>query len=200
MAQPRKVVTSLRPAGPGRVAVELDGAPWRRVPTEAAVRAGLAAGVPLDRTRARTLGRELRRLRAIGTAVGALRTRDRSAAELASRLEARGIAPVEREHALDTLVRAGLVDDERFARSRALTLAERGNGDALIRDDLERRNVPAATIDAAVAGLAPESERAARVVERRGASAKTARYLAARGFDEDSIGSAVAWEDDETVG
>ena len=192
-------MTSLRPAGPGRVAVELDGVPWRRLPVEAAVRAGLAAGVPLDRPRARTLGRELRRLRALGVAVGALRSRDRSVGELALRLETRGVPPADRARAVDTLARAGLVDDERFARTRALALAARGNGDALIRHDLEQRHVPKAAVAAALAGLAPESERAALVVERRGRTVQTARYLAARGFAEDEIARAVAWEADEGI-
>ena len=50
----------------------------------------------------------------------------------------------------------------------------------------------AETIDAALAGLEPELVRAERIVARRGHSVKTARHLAARGFDEDAIASAVA--------
>ena len=38
------VVTALRARGRGRVAVELDGAPWRTVPLEAVYAAGLAVG------------------------------------------------------------------------------------------------------------------------------------------------------------
>jgi regulatory protein len=195
-----KTVTALRAAGGQRVAVELDGAPWRTLPLEAVVRAGLAEGVVLDRPCARELGRQLRRLAALQTATAALQRRDRSARELEQRLRRRGIAPVERERTLATLQSAGLVDDNRFARERARALASRASGDALIRDDLERRSIGADEIEAALAGLEPEVERAAAVVSRRGPSAKTARYLASRGFGEDAVALSVAAEDDATVG
>ncbi|MGI9112181.1 MAG: regulatory protein RecX [Gaiellaceae bacterium] len=195
-----KTVTSLRRAGSGRVTVELDGVPWRRLPVEAAVRVGLAPGLALDRARARALGRELRRLRSLGAAVDALRVRDRSSAELTARLDSRGVAPVDRIRTLEALARAGLFDDRRFAFARALSLAARGNGNALIRHDLEQRGVPAAEIETAIGTLEPESQRAARVVERRGTSTRTTRYLAAHGFAEDVIEGAVAWEDAEGIG
>src|SRR5688500_101679 len=131
-----RTVTALWADRPGRVAVELDGARWRTLPHEAVARAGLASGSVLDRPRARTLARELRRLRALEVAARALRARDRSTLELEHRLEARGISPAARELALETLSSAGLVDDARFAAGRARALAERGSGDALIRDDL----------------------------------------------------------------
>ena len=132
---------------------------------------------------------------AVETALRALRFRDRSTAELDVRLEQRGIGAAERTEALETLERIGYVDDERFARSRAEGLAERGSGDALIRHDLERRGIEAEVVEVALAGLQPERERAARIVERRGPGLKTARYLAARGFDEDAIEGIVAQGD-----
>jgi regulatory protein len=132
---------------------------------------------------------------AVETALRALRFRDRSTAELDLRLERRGVGAAERVEALETLERIGYVDDERFARSRAERLAERGSGDALIRDDLERRGVAAEVLEAALAGLAPERERAARIVERRGPGMSTARYLAARGFGEDVLEGIVAQGD-----
>jgi regulatory protein len=132
---------------------------------------------------------------AVETALRALRFRDRSTAELDLRLEQRGIGAAERTEALDTLERIGYVDDERFARSRAERLSERGSGDALIRHDLERRGIDAEVVEAALAGLEPERERAARIVERRGPSLKTARYLAARGFGMDALEGIVAQGD-----
>ena len=124
----------------------------------------------------------------VETALRALRFRDRTTAELDARLEQRGIGEAEREQALETLERIGYVDDERFARSRAEQLAGRGSGDALIRHDLERRGVAPEIIAGALAGLEPERERAARIIERRGPGVKTVRYLAARGFGEDGFG------------
>jgi SOS response regulatory protein OraA/RecX len=187
-----KTVTALRAAGPGRVHVELDGERWRTIPLEAAVTARLTEGVSLDRERARALARELRRLTALHAAARALRHRDRSVAELDERLGRHGVADADRARTLDTLQRAGLVDDGRFARGRAHALAARGSGDALIRDDLERRGLAAETIEASLAALEPELARIERIVAKRGRTVKTARHLAARGFDEDAVASAVA--------
>src|SRR5439155_24276402 len=124
-----------RPRGKG--GVELDGAPWRLVPADAAVRAGLSVGRALDRDTARSLGRELRRAEALGVAVRALRYRDLSRRRLEERLERRGARGDARAEALETLERAGLVDDRRVAAARACALAERGYGDAAIRFALE---------------------------------------------------------------
>ena len=195
-----KTVTAVRAAGGERVVVELDGQPWRTLPLEAVVRARLVAGVPLDRARARDLARELRRLAALRAATAALRRRGRSTAELRARLSERGVRQSERERTLDVLERAGLVDDDRFACERARALAERGSGNALIRHDLERRGVAVSAIEAALGRLEPELERARAIIVRRGDGARTARYLAARGFDGDAVALAVAREDEVTLG
>ena len=132
---------------------------------------------------------------AVETALRALRFRDRTAAELEARLEQRGVGEAEREQALETLERIGYVDDERFARMRAEQLADRGSGDALIRDDLERRGLSAGVIESALGALEPERERATRIAERRGRSVKTARYLTSRGFGEEVLDGLVAAEE-----
>jgi regulatory protein len=129
---------------------------------------------------------------AVEEALRALRARDRTAAELDARLERRGVHASERAEALATLQRIGYVDDARLARTRAEALAERGSGNALIRHDLERRGIAAELVAAALAELESEHERAARIVQRRGPGAKTARYLASRGFGEDVLEAAVA--------
>jgi SOS response regulatory protein OraA/RecX len=183
-------VTSLRAERHGRVAVELDGVPWRVLPAEAVLRAGLVPGLDLDRERLRLIGRELRRGRALGAAARALRRRDLSIRALDARLERAGVAPQGRRETLETLARAGLVDDERFAVRRAEVLADRGHGDASIRWELEREGLSDELIEHALAGLEPELERARRIVTRRGAVAATARLLARRGFGEDAIADA----------
>lgn len=131
---------------------------------------------------------------AVETALRALRFRDRSAAELDARLARRGVGEADRADALETLERVGYVDDARYARVRAAQLADRGAGDALIRHDLESRGIAAAHVEAAVGELEPERARAERLVAARGPSVKTARYLAARGFDEETVAEVVARE------
>jgi SOS response regulatory protein OraA/RecX len=71
-------------------------------------------------------------------------------------------------------------------------LSERGRGDAAIRFDLERQGVDAGTIDAVLASLAPEAERARALVVTLGGAAKAARALARRGFAEESVEAALA--------
>ena len=78
-------------------------------------------------------------------------------------------------------------------------LAARESGDALIRDDLEGRGVGAEAIEEALAGLAPESERARAAVAARGPG--VLRKLAARGFSPDVLDelAAIATADGDLV-
>lgn len=129
---------------------------------------------------------------ALEVSLGALHHRDLSAAELDRRLAARGFGEGEREEALATLRRTGLLDDRRFGESRAATLAARGASDALIRHDLERAGVAPEHVEDALEALEPESERARRIAERRGPGLRTARYLAGKGFPDETIAAVVA--------
>jgi len=156
--------------------------------------AGLAIGVELGRDRARRLNRELRRHEAMSSAARALVRRDLSERELSERLARSRVAPGVRGEVVARLAVAGAIDDERVARTRAEQLAERDSGDALIRHDLAGRGIAKELIEAALADLEPEHARAARVLRERGSSLKTARYLARKGFSEDSIGDPVAEE------
>jgi SOS response regulatory protein OraA/RecX len=106
----------------------------------------------------------------------------------------------DRRRALETLERTGVVDDRRFAQSRASSLAERGAGDALIRHDLAQAGVDAEVIDHALDAIESEHDRARRIVARRGASAKTARYLVGKGFAEEVVRAAVAQDAEEPLG
>jgi regulatory protein len=184
-------VTALRDEPRGRVAVELDGEPWRSIPVDVAVRAGLAEGRRLDRPTLRLLRRELRRAEALAVAGRALRRRDMSERQLTERLARAEVAPAAVEDSLAVLSRAGLVDDDRFARSRAEALAGRGYGNAAIRADLAGQGVAREACEAALAELGPEAERAARIVQQRGRGARTARYLAARGFRDETVETAL---------
>ena len=183
-------VTALRDDRRGRVVVELDGAPWRVLPVDVVVRAGLAEGRLLDRPALRLVRRELRRAEALEVAGRALRHRDLSRRRLAERLEGAVPAAVAAE-SLATLERAGLVDDRRVALVRAESLAGRGYGDEAIRHRLRAEGVAEEVAEEAVAGLAPECERAGPLIERRGVGPRTARYLAGRGFGEEAVEAAL---------
>jgi SOS response regulatory protein OraA/RecX len=180
-------VTALRAVSRGRVAVELDGRPWRSMPLEVALRAGLGTGVELDRPRARVLRRELLRAEALARTAGALRSRDRTSAELEQRLARTGVRPRERAEAIETFARAGIVDDARSAAVRAVALAARGRGDGAIRWELERAGLGPELIEQALAALPPERERAEQVVSEAGRGRRAAVLLARRGFDPDTI-------------
>lgn len=184
-------ITALRETG-ACVAVALDGSPWRIVPVAAVVEARLDVGLELDRERARTLARALRRHRAEQVAVRALARREQTRVSLDARLARAGVPEVDRRQVVGRAVDAGLVDDVRFAGRRAQQLADRGAGNLLILDDLARHGVPESVARDAAAALTPEAERAARLVGARGTSAKTLRYLAVRGFSEDALDALIA--------
>lgn len=129
---------------------------------------------------------------ALDCALRALEHRDRTQLEIDKHLRARGFSDAECARALATLRRTGLVDDERFARSRAASLAGRGAGNALVRARLIEAGVTKDDVDEAIATLESEAMRARRIVATRGASAKTARYLYGKGFSEDVVSGVVA--------
>jgi SOS response regulatory protein OraA/RecX len=190
------VVTALRERPRGRVEVELDGVPWRLVPAEAVVRTGLSVGRALDREAARTLGRELRRLEALGVAVRALRHRDLSRRLLEERLSRRGMRAEAQTDALAALERAGLLDDGRVASSRAEALAARGYGDAAIRFRLEGEGLAAELVAEALAGLESEAVRAGKLLDRRGRGPTAVRWLASRGFDAGTLEDLAGFADE----
>jgi SOS response regulatory protein OraA/RecX len=185
-------VTGLRERTRGRVAVELDGRPWRVLPADAVVRVGLAVGRRLDRNTARELAREVRRARALAAATRALAAGDRSQKGLEQQLARAGHPADAREDAVAALGRAGLVDDARLAESRAALLARRGYGDAAIRADLQRRLISTEEAEGVVAGLAPESDRVQRLLEGHTVTPRLLRRLAGRGFSRETLDEIVS--------
>jgi SOS response regulatory protein OraA/RecX len=183
----RPTVTGLRELKRGRVAVELDGRPWRVLPADAVVRAGLMVGCQLDRSTARELGREVRRARALAAATRTLATNDRSRQALEQRLMRAGHSAAAREDAIETLDRAGIVDDGRLASNRAELLARRGYGDAAIRADLRRRLIPSEAAADAVAALEPECDRVRPLLEGKSVTPALLRRLTGRGFSRDTL-------------
>jgi SOS response regulatory protein OraA/RecX len=106
----------------------------------------------------------------------------------------------ERADALDTLERVGYVDDARYAAARASALAGRGFGDEAVRRLLETDGSPADAIEAAVAALDPETERAERLALKLGRTARVSAQLQRKGFSFDALeavfGEAFADTDD----
>jgi regulatory protein len=144
--------------------------------------------------------RPAERRTALDAALAALEHRDLSAADLDRRLAAKGYDEAEREDALETLRRTGLLDDRRFAESRTAGLAARGAGDALIRHELVHAGVEDELVADAIALLEPEAERARRIAAQRGYGPKTARYLSGKGFSEDSLVALVATRSGDELG
>jgi SOS response regulatory protein OraA/RecX len=124
---------------------------------------------------------------ALGRAVRALARRDHSTESLRAKLERSGISAQAQEDAVETLARAGYLNDERLARDRAAHLAGRGYGDERIRADLEAQGIAAEAVDEALAALEPERERALREAAGLGGRLRAARTLQRRGFSEDSL-------------
>src|SRR5436190_17903599 len=116
-------LTNIRELPRDRVALELDGQPWRVVPSAAVVRAALRVGQELGREELRSFRRELRHAEAFEVAMRVLARRDASRAELEQRLERRGTAPAARTETLEHLEDLRALDDERFATTRAAQLA-----------------------------------------------------------------------------
>jgi len=130
---------------------------------------------------------------AFAASLAALRRKERSSAELASWLGRRGFGAEEVEGAISSLVEAGELDDERFARRYADDKRELvGWGAERIRAALAKRGVERACIERALEddSRAAQLERAAALLERRGQAlaaesdlARALGFLTRRGYD-----------------
>jgi len=180
-------ITRLREISASNVLVELDGAPWRKIPLSAAVRAGLSVGKRLEREDLRLLGRELRRADALTKATRMLARRPLPKALLEERLEKKGVAPVALEEAVEALEQAQYVNDRNYALERARSLAERSYGDAAVRYILEQERVDSELIEEAVAALEPELERAQTLLAGAADRRRALRRLATRGFSDETL-------------
>jgi SOS response regulatory protein OraA/RecX len=179
-------ITRLARTTETRVRVEVDGAPWRTLPTPLVDGLGLTIGTELTRPLLRTLRRRLRRHEAVSKAERILASSDTSTARLNAALERNGVAARDRESLVDTLASSGLLSDARASQARATALANRGYGNLAIELKLETSGYEAADRQAAIASLASERTRAERVLEGKNFDPlKAAGLLARRGFDED---------------
>ncbi len=107
---------------------------------------------------------------ALELALAALAQKERTVAELAAWLDARGCEPEATEAALSHLLEIGQLDDSRFARRFAEDKRElRGWGSERIAEALAARGAGSEEIDAALAADPAETqvERAATVLTER---------------------------------
>lgn len=190
-------LTAVRRRGPGRVALEVDGQPWRIVPDDVVVRCGLSAGVPLERPLLRRIRTELLRAQALEAGLRALERRDLSRARLEERLRRRVAGSGVADEAVATLEQAGLVDDARLACTRAQALAARGWGDAAVAARLGQEGLPNEAVRAALAGLPLEEERARAVASSAPDRRRAWALLTRRGFSPESAEAALGPLDGE---
>jgi regulatory protein len=176
---------------PGRIALEVDGAPWRTIPDEVVLRCRLAAGVELDRPLLRRLRHELQQAEALERAGRALARRPLSERRLDERLERAGLVAAARLSAVTRLKASGLVDDAKLARERAASLARRGWGDAAIAARLAAEGFSESAARAALETLEPEIDRAVALAGNVPDRRKAWAVLARRGFAPDSAERAV---------
>lgn len=129
---------------------------------------------------------------ALGLALRALGSHERTVSELEGLLEKREIDPEARREVLELLIADGTLDDGRFARCFAEDKREiSGWGTERIRESLRRRGVSSADIEAALGpGGSGELERAVAVLAARSFELAEERergralgLLARRGFE-----------------
>jgi len=188
-------ITGLHEVSASAVLVELDGAPWRKIPLTAAARAGLSVGKRLRREDLRLLGRELRRAEALTEATRMLARRPLPKALLEERLEKKGVAPVALEEAVDALEQAQYLNDRSYALERSRSLAERSYGNAAVRYILEQERVGPELIEEAIDALEPELERARAIAGSVSDRKKLLGRLARRGFDPETLDTISDWGD-----
>ncbi len=115
-------------------------------------------------------------------------------------LARRGVSEAERTRAIETFERLGYLDDDRYAASRALALADRGYGDEGIRFELAREGLDEERVAAALDGLVPELDRVRRLCTAAEPPRRTAARLARRGFSFETIESALGGDESEGEG
>ena len=134
-----------------------------------------------------------------------LARRDFTSQELRAKLDAKGFATAATAAVIADLIRAGLLNDERYAQNYVAYHAGRGQGPVRIAAELRRRGLATDLIDGALAG-GPDWGALARKVRRAkfgpqppaswAQRARQARFLQYRGFSSDHIRAATGMEPD----
>ncbi len=126
--------------------------------------------------------------------------RDYSRAELLRKLAEKGFEQAAAEAAVDRLVSLGFVDDARYAPIVVRHYAAKGYGAQRIRGELQRRGIPRALWDDAMAEMPAQDETLDRLLcarlkgadlADRAALKRAADALQRRGYSWDEINAAV---------
>jgi regulatory protein len=168
------IITGVVPAEgrPGYVVILVDGAPFATVPAESAATftLGSAARIPpgeaAPRLEAAPLGEAAQKT--YGRALSLLSFRARSASELEKRLIEKGEPREQVAVVIARLAASGLLDDARYAESRARTsIVGKSRSRRRIQQDLAQRGVARDVADAAIRQvMAEEGTDEASVAER----------------------------------
>ncbi|MBF4510821.1 MAG: RecX family transcriptional regulator [Aeromicrobium sp.] len=183
-ADPRTVTEIRATRGTVRRALYLDGELWAHVPAPVLRVLGLRAGDVVDPEAITAQVASLAPGAARERAYRLLAYRERCSAEVRDRLARDGYSADVVGPLVDDLVRAGSIDDARFARSRATALVvQRGFGRrralmTMVRDGIDE-NRAVEELDALVPESA-EAERAMREASRRSRPGDSVQRLAAR--------------------
>ena len=190
----------------GRVNIYVDGQFAAGVSVETLARAGLRTGDTVDERLLASLRSEEELAGTKAAALRLLGARPRSAKELRDRLQEKEFGEAAIQRVLDQLTRAGLVDDDQFARMFIRhTLKLRPAGRIVLRQKLLLRGIDARTADRALDEEMPDPQEHVLLVARqllrraRGSSRagdpairrRLAAGLARRGFTWAAISSAL---------
>ena len=185
---------------PDRASVYIDDAFAFGLAVDLVIAAGLRRGVVLTAGEQRDLLVRQESFGAKSAALGYVSGQARTTEEVRRNLTQKGFAESVVEDAVEGLAAAGLLDDaayaEAYARSR---FSARGHGPARIRQDLQRRGVARAAIDAALDTLVETEDLAERATDdaaakwrslasepdRRKRTRKTMDFLVRRGHSFD---------------
>lgn len=190
---PAHEITALEAVRTGTKAtvIHIDGRPWRRTSRAVVAKLGLAEGDMRDLAQLESAVAAAEPAAARERALAALSRAETSAHRLCQRLLADGYPPEVADSVVASLADIGWVDDERYARILAASLAEvRGYGRVRVARELASRGIDARVAEAVLDDVCPEAgerDRAQRAAERlaaaaRGSAERLGRRLVGRGF------------------
>ena len=203
---PTQAITALEPdpRRPGAVRVSAQDVAWTIAAADVAA-TGARVGVTVDDALREALERAADAEAAFRTAIRSIEQRSHARTDLGRKLVRKGHTRPAVEVALERCVALGLLDDAAFARHFVETRAARGRGPARLRRDLYAMGVAGSLVDAALADLQADGDRAGEQalalatkrakqlpgVPREARKRRLLAFLARRGYTGEAARSAV---------